>query len=83
MEIKPKKDRVFLEKIKKSNLLTSSSNQEFDFEDYKFKVIAIGDSVVDRDLVGQTIIKQKQTGLNVELEGKEIIVIREDDILGA
>ncbi len=83
MEIKPTKNRIFLERIKKESLLVTQGEQRYDYEDYKFKVIALGKDVEDKTLLGKTIVKSKQIGLDVKIEGKEIVIIREDDILAS
>lgn len=83
MEIKPTKNRIFLERIKKESLLATQGEQRYDYEDYKFKVIALGKDVEDKTLLGKTIVKSKQIGLDVKIEGKEIVIIREDDILAS
>lgn len=79
-QLKLKKDRIALERIKKTNLLASTENK-YDYEDYKFKVIELGEEVKDKSLKDQIIIKQAKLGIEIEHEGKTIIIVREDDIL--
>lgn len=80
MEIELKPNRVALQKIKKTSLLTSQADQNYDYEPYKFKVVAIGKDVEEKYL-NSTILKQKGLGIEVELDGQELIIIRDEDIL--
>jgi len=79
--MKPKKNNVAVERIKKQSILTSSGEQEYDYEKFKFKVAYIGDEVTDRDLVGKIILKQENLGVRIEYLAKEYIIISEDNIL--
>lgn len=79
--MKLKKDRIAVEKIKKTSILSATTNQNYDYEKFLFKVCEISDSVLDRELVGKTIIKQEQKGIPIEYKGKEYIIITEDDII--
>jgi len=79
MEIK--KNRVAIEKIQKQSFLVDTAKQNYEYESYKFKVVGIGEEVLDQTLVGKTIVKAMQHGLGVELEGKEVIFIKEEDII--
>jgi len=76
-----KKNRVLVEYINKNSLLASKEERKYDYEEYKFKVVEISPNVIDRTLVGKTILKQKNLGIPLPLEGKEYLVITEDDIL--
>jgi len=79
--IKPKGNRIAVQKIKKITLLTSAAEQNYDYEKYKYKVVAVGETVEDKELIGKVIVKQPTTGVTVEFEGQEYIIIREEDIL--
>jgi len=79
--IEPIGIRIAVQKIKKVNRLTSDADQNYDYEDYKYKVAAIGEFVTKKDLVGKTIVKQKNQGIELEFDGEQYIIIREEDIL--
>ena len=88
--IKPVLDRVLIkmceaEETTKSGIILSSGSQE---KPQIAEVIAVGPGgVVDGKEVkmyikkGDKVITNKYTGTNVKYEGKEYIIVKQDDVL--
>jgi chaperonin GroES len=90
MKLKPLADRVVLKQVKaeektKSGLILSSAAQE---KPEIFEVIEVGPGgVVDGKDVkmevkkGQKVITGKYSGTNVKIDGEELIIVKQADIL--
>ena len=90
MKLIPLADRVVLKQVKaeektKSGLILSSAAQE---KPEIFEVIEVGPGgMVDgKEVVmtvakGQKVITGKYTGTNVKIDGEELIIVRQNDIL--
>ena len=90
MKLIPLADRVVLKQVKaeektKSGLILSSAAQE---KPEIFEVIEVGPGgVVDgKEVVmtvqkGQKVITGKYTGTNVKIEGEELLIVKQSEIL--
>ena len=90
MKLKPLADRVVLKQVKaeektKSGLILSSAAQE---KPEIFEVIEVGPGgMIDGKEVkmevqqGQKVITSKYSGTEVKIDGEELIVVRQNDIL--
>ena len=90
MTIKPLGDKVVIKKLKaeettKSGIILTSSAQE---KPQVAEIIAVGPGgVVDgieikmEVTIGQKVIIRDYAGTTVKLDGEEVIVVRQDDIL--
>lgn len=90
MKLKPLADRVVLKQVKaeektKSGLILSSAAQE---KPEIFEVIEVGPGgVVDgKDIKmevkkGQKVITGKYSGTNVKIDGEELLIVKQADIL--
>ena len=90
MKLKPLADRVVLKQVKaeektKSGLILSSAAQE---KPEIFEVIEVGPGgVVDGKDVkmdvkkGQKVITGKYSGTNVKIDGEELLIVKQADIL--
>lgn len=90
MKLKPLADRVVLKQVKaeektKSGLILSSAAQE---KPEIFEVIEVGPGgVVDGKDVkmevkkGQKVITGKYSGTNVKVDGEELLIVKQADIL--
>lgn len=90
MKLIPLADRVVLKQVKaeektKSGLILSSAAQE---KPEIFEVIEVGPGgVVDgKEVVmtvekGQKVITGKYTGTNVKIEGEELLIVKQNEIL--
>jgi len=90
MKLIPLADRVVLKQVKaeektKSGLILSSAAQE---KPEIFEVIEVGPGgIVDgKEVVmtvekGQKVITGKYTGTNVKIEGEELLIVKQADIL--
>ena len=90
MTLKPLADRVILKRIAaeettKSGIILTSSAQE---KPQVYEVIAVGpggvvdgvDVIMDVE-VGDKVITGKYTGTEVKLEGEELTIVKQSDIL--
>lgn len=90
MKLKPLADRVVLKQVKaeektKSGLILSSAAQE---KPEIFEVIEVGPGgVVDGKEIkmevkkGQKVITGKYSGTNVKIDGEELLIVKQADIL--
>ncbi len=90
MKLKPLADRVVLKQVKaeektKSGLILSSAAQE---KPEIFEVIEVGPGgVIDGKDVkmevkkGQKVITGKYSGTNVKVDGEELLIVKQADIL--
>lgn len=78
-KIKLKGSKLGIEKVKKENLLASSSNN-YDYETYIFKIIYIGEDSKE-ELLGKKIVTREKPGIQIQLNGKDLIIISETDII--
>ena len=86
LNIKPLSDRVVVEPLPAetqtaSGLYIPDSAQE---KQQKGKVAAVGNGKKDHDMtvkVGDTVLYGKYAGTELKLDGKDFLIMREDDIL--
>ncbi|TPN87190.1 co-chaperone GroES [Aquimarina algicola] len=86
VNIKPLSDRVVIEPLPAetqtaSGLYIPDSAQE---KQQKGKVAAVGSGKKDHEMtvkVGDTVLYGKYSGTELKLEGKDYLIMREDDIL--
>ena len=90
MTLKPLADRVIIKRVAaeettKSGIILSSAAQE---KPQVYEVIAVGPGgIVDGEKVemsvkaGQKVITGKYSGTEVKIDGEEIIIVRQSDIL--
>lgn len=90
MKLKPLADRVVLKQVKaeektKSGLILSSAAQE---KPEIFEVLEVGPGgVVDGKEIkmevkkGQKVITGKYSGTNVKIDGEELLIVKQADIL--
>ncbi|MAQ75125.1 MAG: co-chaperone GroES [Aquimarina sp.] len=86
LNIKPLSDRVVVEPLPAetqtaSGLYIPDSAQE---KQQKGKVAAVGNGKKDHDMtvkVGDTVLYGKYAGTELKLDGKDYLIMREDDIL--
>ncbi len=92
MKIRPLQDRVIVERLAeeektKGGIIIPDTAKE---KPIQGKVIAVGKGKLTEDgkvlplsvKVGDTILFSKYAGTEVKIEGKEYLIMREDDILG-
>ena len=90
MNLKPLADRVVLKQVPaeektKGGIILSSSAQEKP-EIYEVLVVGPGGKVDGEDVVmvvkpGDRVITGKYTGTNVKINGEELTIVRQSDIL--
>jgi chaperonin GroES len=90
MEIRPLADRVVIKQIKaeektKSGIILSSSAQEKP-EIYEVVVVGPGGMVDGNEVkmevkAGDRVITGKYSGTNVKIDGEELTIVRQSDIL--
>lgn len=86
LNIKPLADRVVIEPLEAetqtaSGLFIPDSAQE---KQQKGKVVAVGSGKKDHDMTvkkGDTVLYGKYAGTELKMEGKDYVIMREDDIL--
>jgi chaperonin GroES len=86
MKHKPLKDRVLVEPMEAeektaSGIIIPDSAKE---KPQKGKVIAVGDGKKDEPMTvkeGDTVIYGKFSGTEITIDGKDYLIMREDDIL--
>ena len=86
LNIKPLSDRVLVEPVAAetqtaSGIYIPETAKE---KPQKGKVVAVGNGKKDYDMtvkVGDTVLYGKYSGTELKLEGKEYLMMREDDIL--
>jgi chaperonin GroES len=92
MKIKPLHDRIIVERIEEENktaggLIIPDTAKE---KPQQGKVVAVGKGKVTEDgkiiamdvKEGDRILFGKYSGTEVKLDGKEYLIMREDDVLG-
>lgn len=86
LKIKPLADRVVIEPLAAetqtaSGLFIPDSAQE---KQQKGKVVAVGTGKKDHDMTvknGDTVLYGKYAGTELKMDGKDYVIMREDDIL--
>ena len=86
LNIKPLSDRVLVEPVAAetqtaSGIYIPETAKE---KPQKGKVVAVGSGKKDHDMtvkVGDTVLYGKYSGTELKLEGKDYLMMREDDIL--
>jgi chaperonin GroES len=86
MKQKPLKDRVLIEPMEAeektaSGIIIPDSAKE---KPQKGKVVAVGDGKKDEPMTvkeGDTVVYGKYAGTEVTIDGKDYLIMREDDIL--
>lgn len=86
LNIKPLSDRVLIEPVEaetktQSGIYIPETAKE---KPQKGNVVAVGNGTKDHDMtvkVGDTVLYGKYTGTELKLEGKDYLIMREDDIL--
>jgi chaperonin GroES len=86
MKQKPLKDRVLIEPMEaeektSSGIIIPDSAKE---KPQKGKVVAVGDGKKDEPMTvkeGDTVVYGKYAGTEVTIDGKDYLIMREDDIL--
>ena len=90
MKLKPLSDRVIIKQVAaeettKSGIILSSAAQE---KPQIYEVVEVGPGgIVDGEKVemtvkqGDKVITGKYTGTNVKIDGEELIIVRQNDIL--
>jgi chaperonin GroES len=92
MKIRPLQDRVIVQRVQeeertKGGIIIPDTAKE---KPQEGKVVAVGKGKVNDDgklipldvKVGDRILFGKYSGSEVKLEGEELLIMREDDILG-
>ena len=92
MKIRPLQDRILIKRIEeeektKGGIIIPDTAKEKPSEG---KVMAVGKGKVDEDgkvrpldvKKGDRVLFSKYSGTEVTVEGEELIIIREDDVLG-
>ncbi len=92
MNIRPLHDRIIVERIEEEaktagGLIIPDTAKE---KPQQGKIIAVGKGKVTEDgkvlgmdvKVGDKVLFGKYSGTDIKLEGKEFLIMREDDILG-
>ena len=87
VNIKPLADRVLVEPLPAetktaSGLFIPDSAQE---KQHKGTVVAVGKGKKDHEMtvkVGDTVLYGKYSGSELKLEGRDYLIMREDDVLG-
>ena len=92
MKIKPLQDRILVQRVEeeqttKGGIISPDTAKEKPIEG---KIIAVGSGRVGDDgkriplevKVGDRVLFGKYGGTEVKIEGKEYLIMREDDILG-
>ena len=86
MKHKPLKDRVLVEPVEAedktaSGIIIPDSAKE---KPQKGKVVAVGEGKKDEPMTvkeGDTVIYGKYSGTEITIDGKDYLIMREDDIL--
>ena len=92
IKIRPLQDRVIIRRIpeqekSKGGIIIPDSTKEKPIEG---EIVAVGSGKVQKDgtlrkpevNVGDRVLFGKYTGNDVQLDGEDLLIIREDDILG-
>jgi chaperonin GroES len=93
MNVRPLRDRILVERIEESEprssggLIIPDTAKE---KPQQGKVVAVGKGRVNDDgtvlpvdvKVGDTILFGKYAGTEIKIEGKEFLIVREDEVLG-
>lgn len=84
MNLKPLGERVVLQKIEvesktKSGIILPDEAKE---KPQYAEIVSIGDKVDNKSIkVGSKVVYKKYSGTDIELEGKEFIIIELEDVL--
>jgi chaperonin GroES len=86
LNIKPLSDRVLVEPIAAETITASGIHIPDTIKEkpQKGTVVAVGNGKKDEQLtvkVGDTVLYGKYAGTELKLEGKDYLIMREDDIL--
>ena len=92
MKIRPLQDRVIVQRVQeeertKGGIIIPDTAKE---KPQEGKVVAVGKGKINEDgkvipldvKVGDRILFGKYSGSEIKLEGEELLIMREDDILG-
>ena len=92
MQVRPLQDRVLVKRVEEENktaggIIIPDNNKE---KPAQGEVVAVGPGSRNKDgnvtpldvKVGDKILFGKYAGTEVKLEGQEMLIMREDDILG-
>jgi len=92
MQVRPLQDRVLVERLEEETktaggIIIPENNKE---KPAQGKIVAIGSGYRNTDgstrtlevKAGETILFGKYAGTEVKVDGKELLIMREDDILG-
>lgn len=92
MQVKPLQDRVLIERVEEETktaggIIIPDNNKE---KPAQGKVLAVGSGYRNQDgssralevKAGDTVLFGKYAGTEVKVEGKDMLIMREDDILG-
>jgi len=92
MQVKPLQDRVLIERVEEETktaggIIIPDNNKE---KPAQGKVMAVGSGYRNQDgstrtlevKAGDTVLFGKYSGTEVKVEGKDMLIMREDDILG-
>ncbi len=92
MQVRPLQDRVLVERLEEETktaggLIIPDNNKE---KPAQGKILAVGPGYRNQDgsnrslevKAGETILFGKYAGTEVKVDGKELLIMREDDILG-
>ena len=92
MQVKPLQDRVLIERLEEETktaggIIIPDSNKE---KPVQGKVISVGTGYRNQDgstsslevKAGDVVLFGKYSGTEVKVEGKDLLIMREDDILG-
>jgi chaperonin GroES len=92
MQVKPLQDRVLIERVEEETktaggIIIPDNNKE---KPAQGKVISVGSGYRNQDgtlrslevKAGDVVLFGKYSGTEVKVEGKDLIIMREDDILG-
>ena len=92
MQVKPLQDRVLIERLEEETktaggIIIPDNNKE---KPAQGKVMAVGSGYRNQDgssralevKAGDTVLFGKYAGTEVKVDGKDMLIMREDDILG-
>ena len=92
MKVRPLHDRVIIERIEESEqkiggIIIPDSAKE---KPQQGKVIAVGKGRIEKDgkvtpldvKAGDTILFGKYAGQEIKIDGKDMLILREEDVLG-
>jgi len=83
MELLPLGDRILLEKVKRDQkdtgiLIPESVDKKY----YEAKIVSKGSGASSSPLVvGDTVLVNKMSGIEVKVDGKDFVLVRHEEIL--